>query len=557
MKKNLKGRSKRLASFLYRINLSAILLRMKNMDFTWDFPYPSQRMPVLAKNVVATSQPLAAQAGLQMLKKGGNALDAALATAITLTIVQPTSIGLGGDAFALVWDGKELTGINGSGRSPKKWSLKWFKGKDAIPARGWDAVTVPGAVDAWVRLWERFGKLPFRTLFEPAIKYARDGFPVTPITASAWADAEKNLRDFPDFIQTFLPGGKAPRSGEIFKCPDLANTLEKIAKTKGQSFYHGELAGKIAVHAKDNGGALSRKDLAEHHSEWVNPISLEYRGLRLHEIPPNGQGLAALIALGILQNFDITKYPVDSADSLHLQIEAMKIAFAEVHRHVADPEYMIVSPADLLREDFLAERAGEIKMDRASSPSARIPEDHGTVYLTAADAGGMMVSFIQSNYMGFGSGIVIPGTGITMQNRGCGFVLKKGHPNCVAGGKRPYHTIIPGFVTRNNQPVMSFGVMGGHMQPQGHVQMMIRIFDYKQNPQAACDALRWHVTPDFQLALESGTSPEVVSELERRGHTLLPEFETSLFGGGQFIYRLEDGYLAASDSRKDGLAAGF
>lgn len=527
------------------------------MDFSWNFPYSSQRMPVMAKNVVATSHPLAAQAGLQMLAKGGNALDAALATAITLTVVQPTSTGVGGDAFALVWNGRELFGINGSGRSPQKWSLKRFKGKDTMPNRGWETVTVPGAVDAWVRLWERFGSLSFRELFEPAIRYARDGFPVTPITASAWADAEENLKDFPEFIQTFLPGGKAPKPGEIFKSPDLANTLQKIARTKGKSFYRGEIARKITAHAKDCGAALSRKDLAEHQSEWVNPISLDYRGFRLHEIPPNGQGLAALIALGILRNFDIAKFPVDSADTLHLQIEAMKIAFAEAHRHIADPEYMILSPEDLLHENFLAERAEEIKMDRASHPIARIPEDHGTVYLTAADASGMMVSFIQSNYMGFGSGIVIPGTGITMQNRGCGFVLKKGHPNCVAGGKRPYHTIIPGFVTRDNKPLMSFGVMGGHMQPQGHVQMMVRIFDYKQNPQAACDAPRWHVTPDFRIALESGTSQEVKSELERRGHVLLPEFETYIFGGGQFIYRLDEGYLAASDHRKDGLAIGY
>jgi gamma-glutamyltranspeptidase/glutathione hydrolase len=527
------------------------------MNFNWDFPYPSQRMPVLAKNVVATSHPLAAQAGLQMLAKGGNALDAALAIAITLTVVQPTSTGVGGDAFAMVWDGEKLFGINGSGRSPGKWSLKRFKGQDAMPDRGWDTVTVPGAVDAWVKLWERFGKLPFRPLFEPAIKYARNGFPVTPITASAWADAEKNLKDFPDFIKTFLPGGKAPRPGGIFKCPELANTLEKIAKTRGKCFYRGEIARKIVAHAKDNGAALSRKDLAEHQSEWVNPISLDYRGYRLHEIPPNGQGLAALIALGILRNFNIEKYPVDSADSLHLQIEAMKIAFAEAHRHIADPECMTVSPEDLLREDILAERAAEIKMDRASSPSARIPEDHGTVYLTAADQNGMMVSFIQSNFMGFGSGIVIPGTGITMQNRGKGFVLKKDHPNCLAGGKRPYHTIIPGFLTKNGQPVMSFGVMGGHMQPQGHVQMMVRIFDYKQNPQAACDAPRWHVTPDFKLALEHGILPEVKAELQRRGHVLLPEFETYIFGGGQFIYRLDEGYLAASDHRKDGLAIGY
>ena len=305
---------------------------------------------------------------------------------------------------------------------------------------------------------------------------------------------------------------------------------------------------------------MGLEDLKNHEAEWVEPISIDYRGIRLHEIPPNGQGLAALIALGILRNYDMQKYPIDSADSLHLQLEAMKIAFAEAYRHIADPSYMQASPSAFLDRNFLAERAREIRMHRAIDPVAKIPADHGTVYLTAADKNGMMVSFIQSNYLGFGSGIVIPGTGISMQNRGCGFTIEEGHPNCVDGGKRPFHTIIPGFVTQNDRPLMSFGVMGKHMQPQGHVQMMVRIFDYGQNPQAACDAPRWIVNQDFSIDLETGFLPAVIGELKKRGHNIRPEAPTFVsggLGGAQLIFCLEDGYCAASDPRKDGLAVGF
>jgi gamma-glutamyltranspeptidase/glutathione hydrolase len=305
---------------------------------------------------------------------------------------------------------------------------------------------------------------------------------------------------------------------------------------------------------------MSREDLESHESKWVEPIAIDYRGRFLHEIPPNGQGLAALIALGILRCHDIQTYPVDSADSVHLQIEAMKTAFAEAHRHIADPDFMPASPADFLQPHFLAQRAKEIRMDRASQPTSKIPADCGTVYLSAADKNGMMVSFIQSNYMGFGSGIVVPGTGISLQNRGCGFVIEEGHPNCVGGGKRPYHTIIPGFVTQNNKPLMSFGVMGGHMQPQGHVQMMFRIFDYGQNPQAACDAPRWIVNRDYSIGLEPGFSPSVINDLKTRGHKIISNEHTSHsgeFGGAQLIFCLENGYCAASDSRKDGQALGF
>jgi gamma-glutamyltranspeptidase / glutathione hydrolase len=528
------------------------------MNWSWDFPYPSQRMPVLARNVVATSQPLAAQAGLRMLLKGGNAVDAALAAAITLTVVEPTSNGIGSDAFALVWDGQRLYGLNGSGRSPRLWTRERFAGYAEMPMYGWDAVTVPGAVDTWVKLSERFGGLPFAELFPPALEYAEKGYPVSPRIAAQWAEAESVYRDFSEFRRTFLLDGRAPRAGEIFRSPDQAQTLEAIAESRGEALYRGSLADRIVACARTSGGAMTLEDLALHEAEWVEPIGIEYCRRSLHEIPPNGQGLAALIALGILRNHEVARYPVDSADSIHLQIEAMKIAFAEAHRHIADPPAMVARVTDLLEPGFLHERSREIRMDRAAHPGSKVQTRGATVYIAAADEGGMMVSFIQSNYCGFGSGIVIPGTGISLQNRAYGFVLEEGHPNCVAGGKRPFHTVISGFVTREGGPLMSLGVMGRHMQPQGHVQMMVRIFDYGQNPQAACDAPRWHVTADFTVALEPGFPPEVADELRRRGHRCVERAPSSLFGGAQLVYRLENGfYCAASDPRKDGQAVGY
>jgi len=527
------------------------------MTIAWQFPYPSQRMPVFARNVVATSQPLAAQAGLRMLLKGGNAMDAALAAAIALTVVEPTSNGIGSDAFALVWDGENLHGWNGSGRSPRAWTLDRFAGLNQMPIFGWDAVTVPGAVDTWVQLSQKFGKLPFGDLFAPAIEYAQNGYVVSPITAIRWSATPELYKDFPDFGRTFLPGGRAPRAGERFSCPDQAGTLQSIAASHGESFYRGDLARKIVDCARSNGGALTLEDLAEHRGQWVRPIATEYRGVQLHQIPPNGQGLAALIALGMLRNFEISQYPVDSADSIHLQVEAMKIALAEAYRHIADNSATIVDPEKLLAPAYLNRRAQEIRLDRAAHPESKILTDQGTVYLTAADDKGMLVSFIQSNYLGFGSGVVVPQTGISMQNRGHGFVLDPDHPNCVAGSKRPFHTIIPGFVTRDGQPLMSFGVMGGSMQAQGHAQMMVRIFDYNQNPQAACDAPRWHVNENFQVSLEAGTAPEVISGLKDRGQDIVDNPPFHLFGGAQLIYALEDGYCAASDHRKDGQAVGY
>jgi len=522
----------------------------------WDFPYLSKRMPLFADNAVATSQPLAAQAGLRMLAKGGNAADAALAMAIALTVVEPTSNGIGGDLFAMIWDGSRLHGLNGSGRSPASWSPDRFAGRLSMPDTGWDTVTVPGAVDAWARISERFGKLPFGELFDPAIKYARDGFCVGPVTSERW-QAAAALQNFPEFSRSFLPKGCAPKTGERFTNPEQALTLEKIAVSGGEDFYRGDLAARIAAAAKSGGGALTLQDLEAHRSQWVTPLSVQYRGATLHELPPNGQGLAALIALGILERFDMRRYPPDSADSLHLQIEAMKCAFTVAFEHISDPDWMTLDPADFLKADFLDDRAGRIRLGKAADPNPVRADSGGTVYLTAADADGCMVSLIQSNYLGFGSGVVIPGTGISMQNRGRGFVLTEGHPNCVGGGKRPFHTIIPAFVSQNDRPLMSFGVMGGHMQPQGHVQMMVRIFDYHQNPQTACDAPRWLVGPDFSVALEPGYSPAVKRDLFDRGHRLIDGMPTFQFGGAQIILRLENGYCAASDPRKEGQAGGF
>ncbi len=524
-------------------------------ELSWSFPYASQRMPVMARNVVATSQPLAAQAGLQMLLKGGNAADAALATAMALTVVEPNMNGIGSDAFCILWDGEQIHGLNASGRSPKAWSPELFAAHAQMPQRGWDAVTVPGCVSAWAEVSGRFGVLPFEALFEPAIHYARDGFIVSPITGNSWAQAVYNYGDMPDWMATFAPGGRAPKIGEKFVCEAQAQTLERIAETRGDAFYSGDLAEKIVAHARRTGGAMTEEDLAEHRADWVDTMTMDFRDCTLHEIPPNGQGIAALIALGILENWDLSGYAVDSADSLHLQIEAMKLAYADTHRYVSDPDARDIEFAQLLDPDYLSQRAKLLDLKRAGVPAFGMPRGD-TVYLTAADEDGMMVSFIQSNYMGFGSGIVVPDTGISMQNRGAGFVLAEGHPNRVDGGKRPYHTIIPAFATREGQPVMSFGVMGGHMQPQGHAQMMIRIFAYGQNPQAACDAPRWQVFGGLSVGVEPGVDAGVLDDLRARGHDI--EIPSAIgYGGGQLIYKLDDGYCAASDPRKDGLAVGY
>jgi gamma-glutamyltranspeptidase / glutathione hydrolase len=515
-------------------------------------------MPVLAKNLVATSQPLAAQAGLAMLARGGNAVDAGLAAAITLTVVEPTSNGIGSDAFAILWDGQRLVGLNASGRAPAGWTPERFAGRKAMPTLGWDAVTVPGCVSAWVTLSKRYGKLPFETLFEFAIKYARESYMVSPITAISWSNQAANLKQFAEFAWTFMPKNRAPYPGERFYCPQQAETLEEIASTKGESFYRGTLAERIALASRTDEGAMTMEDLAAHKADWVDPISMEYRGYELHEIGPSGQGIAALMALGMLRHFDLASHPVDSADSVHLQVEAMKLAMADVWAHVSDPATMRITTAQLLDPAYLESRAKSIDMARTGEYKAGIPKGGGTVYLTAADEKGMMLSFIQSNYMGFGSGIVVPGTGISMQNRGAGFTLERGHANEVGPGKRPFHTIIPGFLTRGGAPLMSFGVMGGNMQSQGHVQMVTRLVDYGQNPQSCSDGPRWIVNTDFSVSMEDFMPSATRDELARRGHRIVPsEKGTFGFGGAQLIHRLDDGYCAGSDHRKDGLAIGF
>ncbi len=527
------------------------------IDIDWQFPYPSQRMPVIARNVVATSQPLAAVAGLDVLRRGGNAVDAAIAAAITLTVVEPNNNGVGSDAFAIVGSSEGVWGLNASGRSPAGWTPTRFASHRTMPTLGWDSVTVPGAVSAWVALSERFGRLSFSTLFEAAINYAECGFHVGPKTAHYWSLSAPHFADFPEWRAHFLVDGRAPRTGELFRRPDLAATLAAIAESHGDAFYRGELAQRIVAASDAAGGTLSREDLVAHRADWITPIRQSYRGIELHEIPPNGQGLAAQIALALLARFDLAALSLDDVRSVHLQIEAMKIAIRAAFEHFADPRAMRVTPDELLGAETLSRLANSIDETAARLPPVPLPVGHDTVYLTAADADGLMISMIQSNYRGFGSGVVIPGTGISMQNRGSGFVLDPAHPNCVAPNKRPYHTIIPGFVTEDGLPRMSFGVMGGHMQHQGHVQMIHRIFDHQQNPQAASDAPRWHVYPDFSVGLEHGYSERVAAGLAERGHRVRYDERESTFGGAQLIYRLANGYCGASDHRKEGLAVGY
>jgi gamma-glutamyltranspeptidase/glutathione hydrolase len=536
------------------------------MNFDFHNPYPSARLPVFARNVVSTSHPLAAQAGLRMLWKGGNAVDAAIAAAAAMTVCEPVSNGLGSDAFAILWDGKELHGLNASGRAPATWTPDYFKRKygtdaKAPPKRGIDSVTVPGAVAGWVVMSERFGKLPFADLIEPAIEIAERGYLLPIVVRQKWAAATPELGKLPGFAQAFLPWGRAPEVGELFQFQAAARGLRAIAQTQGEAFYGGEIAQAIEKFAADSGGSITARDFAAYEPEWVKPIGKNYRGHTLHEIPPNGQGIAALIALGILERFDLGRMPVDGPDSQHLQIEAMKLAFADTYRYVAEPASMEVTPMQMLDDAYLASRAKLIDMKRAQDFGAGNPVKGGTIYLTTADESGMMVSFIQSNYMGFGSGCVEPAFGISLQNRGHGFSLDAG-PNQVAPGKRPFHTIIPAFLTKDGRPVMSFGVMGANMQPQGHMQTLVRMLDYKQSPQTACDAPRWRYNAGLEINVEQQLDKATVRELQARGHVVeVIDDNYQDFGAGQFIWRAGDpkreGYIAASDSRRDGLAAGF
>lgn len=530
-------------------------------SLNWDFPSTSQRMPVLADNVICTSQPLASSAGLRMLARGGNAIDAALAAAIALTVVEPCMNGIGGDVFAMVWDGQQLHGLNASGRAPRRWTRDHFSRYDKMPTHGWDTVTVPGTVSGWRALSQRFGGLPFADLFEPAIRYARDGHFVSPTVSRQWQEQLPMVGDLPGFAAAFAPGGRAPLPGERFICPGQADTLDAIARSGGADFYQGRIAAAIAAHARASGGLIDEADLAEHKADWVAPIHARYRDVELHEIGPNGQGIAALMALGMLEASGFGLPPVDSAAFYHHQIEAMKLALADVYRFVGDPSAMQpVTAEHLLDADYLRSRARLIDPVAASFSGAGKPHTGGTVYLTAADASGMMVSLIQSNYLGFGSGIVVPGTGIALHNRGAGFSVDHDHPNEVAPGKRPFHTIIPAFLMRDGAPVMSFGVMGGSMQAQGHLQVTVRVAGYGQNPQAVIDSPRWRLLDDnATVIVEWNFPPDAIAGLRALGHTVqIAERFASGFGGSQAIMRMEQGgYLGASDPRKDGNALGI
>jgi gamma-glutamyltranspeptidase/glutathione hydrolase len=540
------------------------------MNFNYNNPYTSTRLPVFARNVVSTSHPLAAQAGLRMLWQGGNAVDAAIAAAAAITLTEPVSNGLGSDAFCILWDGKEMHGLNASGRAPQTWTPEYFQRKYGVdaktpPKRGFDSVTVPGAVASWVAMSERFGKLPFEDLLQPAIEIAERGYLLPVVVQQKWAAATPELQGLPGFAQNFLPWGRAPQVGELFKFPAAAKGLRAIAQTKGAAFYGGEIAQAIEKFAAANGGSITARDFADYKAEWVTPIAQNYRGYTLHEIPPNGQGIAALIALGILEHFDVASLAVDGVDSQHLQIEAIKLAFADVYRYVAEPSQMEVTPAQMLDPAYLRSRARLIDMKKAQDFGAGNPVKGGTIYLSTADENGMMVSFIQSNYMGFGSGCVEPNFGISLQNRGHGFSLNAqglNPANLVAPGKRPFHTIIPAFLSKDGQPVMSYGVMGANMQPQGHMQTLVRMLDYGQNPQAACDAPRWRYNAGLEINVESNLNPDTVSGLQSRGHRVdVINDSYQDFGAGQFIWRAGDpkveGYVVASDARRDGLAAGF
>ena len=524
--------------------------------------YPSRRSVIYGrKGMVCTSQPLAAQAGLDIIKQGGNAIDAAIATAACMTVLEPTSNGIGSDAFALVWTKGELHGLNASGRAPMEITAEKVKkqGYTAMPKRGWIPVMVPGAPSAWAELSEKFGRLPLEKVMEPAITYAREGYPVSPVISKLWNNAYKEFSDtlkdecFKSWFDTFARDGHAPQPGEIWKSEDHAETLEKIAKTHAKAFYQGELADKIDEYSRKTGGYLRKSDLENYWCQWVKPIHVNYRGYDVCEIPPNGDGIIALMALNILNGYSFTGR--NSVDTVHKQLEAMKLAFADGNRYVADPEYMRAPVETLLSDTYAAERRLLIG-EEAKAPEPGDPFRGGTIYLCTADGEGNMVSYIQSNYMGFGSGIVIPGTGIALQNRGANFTLDETMENCLGPGKKSLHTIIPGFLMKDGKAVGPFGVMGGFMQPQGHVQVIMNTLDFMMNPQETLDAPRWQWVGGKKIQVERTFPADLVEELKRRGHEM-EVLESSLtFGRGQIIWRDENGVLCgATEPRADGTVA--
>jgi len=532
--------------------------------------------------MVCAAQPLAVQAGVDILRQGGSAVDAAIAVNACLGLMEPTANGLGGDLFAIVWDPKagRLAGLNGSGRAPLAASIDKIPPAEdgTIPEHTPYAWTVPGTCDGWFTLHAKYGKLPMAKVLAPAIRYAEEGFPLSPVIASDWERSTRVFKDKPGFAEVFMPaaaGGerRSPREGEVFKNPALAKTLRLLAEKGRDGYYRGPIAEAIVRFSKQHGGFFALEDFAKHRSDWVDPISTTYRGVTLWELPPNSQGLAALQLLNLFENFDLKGMGRESADFWHVSTECKKLAFADRARHYADPEYMKTPVAELLSKDYAKRRAALVDMTRAraSDGPAEIPplDRKETTYLCAADADGMMVSLIQSNYTGFGSGYVVPEVGFGLQNRGAQFSLDPKHPNALLPGKRPFHTIIPAFLTREDGARMAFGLMGGDMQPQGHAQVVVNLVDFGMNLQEAGDAIRWHHTgssdPDGRvmkeggvLHIEDGLPPAVLDELRRRGHRIEPQ-AVGAYGGYQAIWRDpgSGAYAGATEKRKDGCAAGY
>ncbi|MEM6264110.1 MAG: gamma-glutamyltransferase [Bacteroidota bacterium] len=536
-------------------------------------PFATRSEVYAQHGMVATSQPLATQVALDVLKQGGSAVDAAIAANAVLGLMEPTGNGIGGDIFAIVWDAKakKLHGLNGSGRSPYSLTLEMLKekGLEKIPALGPLPVSVPGCVDGWFMLHEKFGKLPLKDVLAPAISYAEEGFPVSELIAYYWGRSATYLGDYPGFKATYTTDGKAPQTGDIFRNPDLARTLNKIAEGGRDAFYKGEIARTIDAHMKKVGGYLSYKDLADHTGNWVEPVSTDYRGYTVWELPPNGQGIAALQMLNILEAYDIRSMGFGSKEYLHLFIEAKKLAFEDRARYYADLDVVRVPVQTLISKEYAEKRRALIQENRAArSYDAGELEDGDTIYLTVADREGNMISLIQSNYRGMGSGIIPEGLGFMLQDRGELFSLEEGHPNVYAPHKRPFHTIIPAFVTKDSEPWLSFGVMGGSMQPQGHVQVLVNMIDFDMNLQEAGDAPRIRhqgasqptggkMTNGGEVFVEQGFSPEVLRELARMRHNI--RIGVGGFGGFQAIGwdAVRKVYRGASESRKDGQAAGY
>ena len=530
------------------------------------YPDPSRRyVTYAARGMCATSNHLAAQAGVDMLKKGGNAFDAAIAAAACLVVLEPQTNGAGSDAFAIfTQNGGKLQGMNSTGVMGRGFDLQKMrdKGYKEMPHYGFEPVTVPGAPAAWAAINEKYGRLPLTEVLAPAISYAREGQALCTITWSSINTMASRMREntdcgpqFDEWFRIFMPGGEAPRPGQLFRNPDLADTLEAIAKTQAKDYYQGEIADRIVAASHKFGGFFEKEDLMEHEVQWVQPLSVPYHGYEVWELPPNGQGIIALMALNILNGFEPS--PLDDPRGVHRQIEATKLAFIDGLRYIADPRYMEVSPEEMLSPEYAAARRKLIGQT-AIEPAPGNPKNPGTVYLCAADNEGNMISYIQSNYAGFGSGVVVPGTGIALQNRGKGFSLDPESPNAAAPGKRPYHTIIPGFLTKDGKPVGPFGVMGGFMQPQAHVQVMTKLIDCGLNPQACIDAPRWLWTAGKEVHVETEFSTYLADSLAQRGHKIVFDTNRGGFGKGQMILRTPFGTLiGGTEPRCEGACAAW